>query len=156
MRTGSLRRQLSNVNLYKELGGVSVSFIKGVNNLKPQSVKQTLSGRKGMVSSTYSVGRLTVQAMDRVSTDMLANALNGGNSGKLVPSLFTDKTLAGKLLRRGATGYRPVLEPFLSYYLTRAIPNAVFNRTEKLISDVGGRFKAEYANGTGLGKQFGV
>jgi hypothetical protein len=134
LKTGKLREQLSSESLYKELGPVSVSFVKTGGTVK-NPPKQTLSGRKGRLSATYQVGMLSVKVMERVTLDMLGNALNGGNNGKLVPSLFHDKKLAGKLLRRGETGYRPVLEPFLSYYLTRAIPNAVFNRTEKLISD---------------------
>jgi len=133
LRTGELRKQLSNEALYKQLGPVIVTFTKTDGEVKGEA-KQTASGRKGNVSSTYSVGRLDVQVMGRVTLDMLGNALHGGNSGKLIPSLFSDKSIANKLLHRGATGYRPVLEPFLSYYLTRAIPNAVFNRTEKLIS----------------------
>lgn len=153
LRTGDLRRQLSNENLYKELGPIRVSFVKTTEPLTGK-IKQTSSGRKGNLSATYSVGRLEVAVMERVTLDMLANALNGGNNGKLVPSLFKDKKLAGKLLRRGQTGYRPVLEPFLSYYLTRAIPNAVFNRTEKLISNTSAaRAKRDGGVKTSLGGQ---
>ena len=133
LKTGTLRRQLSSQATYQQLGPIRVSFVKGVNNLK--DAKQTISGRKGNLSANYSVGTLNVSVMERLTLDMLGNALNGGNRGKLIPSLFSDKKLAGKLLRRGKEGYRPVLEPFLSYYLTRAIPNAVFLRTEKLISN---------------------
>lgn len=155
LRTGKLRRKLRNESLYKELGPVSVTFTRTGNTLSNKA-KQTSSGRKGNVSATYSVGQLNVQALGRVTLDMLANSLNGGNNGKLVPSLFKDEELAGTLLHRGRSGYRPVLEPFLSYYLTRAIPNAVFNRTEKLISDQGSRFTVDRGRGSDAGMGFGM
>lgn len=161
--TGALRKALSKESLYRDLGPVKVTFLKTGNTLT-NKVKQTSSGRKGSVSATYSVGQLNVQAMGRISPDMLPALMdrlgNGVNDAtphgsSFIPSLFTslDKKTRGKLLRFGETGYRPVIEPFIAYYLTRAIPNAVFNRTEKLISDVGSRFTTANGIRNSLGAQ---
>ncbi len=142
--TGELRKALAKESLYKDLGPVKVTFLKTGNTLTGKKVNQTISGRKGSLSATYQVGQLNVQAMGRITPEMLPALMdrlgNGVNDAtphgsSYIPSLFKDKKTRNKLLRFGQAGYRPVVEPFLAYYLTRAIPNAVFNRTEKLISD---------------------
>jgi len=160
--TGELRRELGKKSLYESLGPIKVNFLKTGRTLDSKP-KQTASGRKGMVSKTYSVGQLNVEVMGRITPEMLPALMdrlgNGVNdatphgSSKLIPSLFKDEDTRNKLLKFGADGYRPVVEPFLAYYLTRAIPNLVFKRTEKLISDQGGRFTTSNGrrDSTGMG-----
>lgn len=141
---GELRKALSQEALYQELGPVSVTFTKGGNEPTGGNIKQTTSGRSGKVSATYQIGQVSVAVFGRITPAMLPSIMDtfsGGvgevtpGSGPYLPSLFKDEDVKNKLLHGSADTYRPVIEPFVSYYLTRAIPNAIFNRTEKLISD---------------------
>lgn len=79
------------------------------------------------------MGRVEVSVLGRITRDML------GNPGTVQPSAWNTglfgalpQDVEAKLLNREEL-YRPFLEHFLSYYLTRSIPNAVFRRIEAIM-----------------------
>lgn len=140
--TGALQKALSNENIYlNNFGPVVVTFSK-VKNQQLETPNKTLPGRQGRTSESFTVGRLEVLTFGKVTPDMLPS-LATGNVGDVTPK--GGNTLSnllpndvGKKLSGASSGemgrarqYRPVIEPFLSYYLTRAIPNAIYRRTER-------------------------
>lgn len=108
----------------------------------------TASGRAGRVSAEFQVGRLEVVAFGKITPKMLPSLNNmksndavmgqskpqGNIEGLagLLPEGDTRMKLVGRQEKR-----RYTLEPFVSYYLTRAIPNAVWRRTEQLVGQSG-------------------
>jgi hypothetical protein len=108
----------------------------------------THAGRAGRISAEYQVGKLEVIALGKITARMLPGlgeknmnpykAKPGGNIDGLAGMLADDgpggtrnKLLGKQALRRYA------LEPFASFFLTRAIPNAIWRRTELLIAGTG-------------------
>lgn len=132
--TGQLRKQLREPNTYTNAyGPVRVSFKKtSISQPTPgQSVTRMSSGVAGAADRRVVLGNLKVSVLGRITEDMLANP------GERQPSpwmtgLFgsLNDDLEKKLLNR-EDAYRPFLEVFLSFYLTRAVPNAVFRRIEE-------------------------
>ena len=140
--TGDLHTALSNANIYlNNFGPVVVTF----QRTKDQSVKnpvKTLPGRQGRTSESFTVGRLEVLTFGKITPDMLPSLASGNvadvtpERGGALANLLPEEV--GRKLKGRSSGefgrakeYRPVLEPFLSYYLTRAIPNAIYRRTER-------------------------
>jgi hypothetical protein len=111
-------------------------------------VNVTRSGQRGTVSADYEVGRLEVSVFGKITPRMLP-ALNGKTmnpklaepaDGPGIAQLFPNGETKTKLLTtRQGERYRYALEPFVSWYLTRAIPNAVWRRTESLVMTGAGR-----------------
>lgn len=108
----------------------------------------THGGRAGRISAEYQVGRLEVATFGRITRQMLPAlgqknmnpyyAKPAGNIDGLAGLLPDDGEggVRNKLLGRQAQR-RYALEPFASFFLTRAIPNAVWRRTETLIASSG-------------------
>lgn len=95
-----------------------------------------LFGESGV--GKFSVARIEVRALGRVTPAMLP-ALVSGKADAPIPAdgrktgllnLVTayDRSLAHGLGSGQQVPYRPTLEPFLAFALTRSIPSAVFNR----------------------------
>lgn len=114
----------------------------------------THAGRAGRISAEFQVGRLEVIAFGNITPRMLpalshpkmdpAYAAPNDNSDGMV-GLFPDDGPGGvrnKLLGRQAQ-HRYAIEPFVSFFLTRAIPNAIWRRTERLIASSGIRMAGE-------------
>lgn len=112
-------------------------------------VNVTRSGRGGFFSE-YEVGRLEVSVFGRITpamlpslADMASNSImrkskpSGAGISALLPANQKDRIRQKLLHRRGQQRY--ALEPFVSFYLTRAIPNAIWRRTESLVSSTAGR-----------------
>jgi len=105
----------------------------------------TQGGRAGRISAEYQVGKLEVIAFGNITPQMLpalnhpkmdpAYAQPAGNIEGLA-SLFPSGEVRMKLVGRQAQR-RYAIEPFVSFFLTRAIPNAVWRRTEQLITSSG-------------------
>lgn len=131
--SGQLKKELRDPSTYyKAYGPVRVSFKKqSISQPKPgQSATRMSSGVVGRADRRIILGEVRVSVLGRITEDMLANP------GERQPSpwktgLFgsLNSDLEAKLLNR-EDAYRPFLEVFLSFYLTRAIPNAVFRRLE--------------------------
>jgi hypothetical protein len=91
------------------------------------------SGVPGRPTTKIGVGTVRVSVLSRISEDMLSDpgtrqpsAWNTGLFG------YLQEDMERKLLNPSGF-YRPFLEHFLSFYLTRAIPNAVFRRLEEAV-----------------------
>lgn len=142
-------------NQDKAKGGMAKSWIMSAGGgLEGQSSSSNLQqavthgGRAGRISAEYQVGKLEVIAFGRITPSMLpalrhpkmdpAYAEPAGNIDGLAGMLQNDgpggtrNKLLGKQARR-----RYALEPFVSFFLTRAIPNAIWRRTERLIASSG-------------------
>lgn len=137
--SGKLHGKLRKTDFYyQNFGPVSVQFVRN-KDAESRGKDVTATGR-GRLSAVAHVGTIIVSALGRISPDMLPALATGdpknafAGSGSLLPSLISDSEIRNRLT--GRNSYRPVLEPFLAYYLTRAIPNAVYKQTERLV-DVG-------------------
>lgn len=121
-------------------------------------------GGRGRISSEFQVGTLHVDLFGKITPAMLPGLANMDPQkadpypGDGLAGLFPEGETQMKLLWKGAgkgkatKHHRYAIEPFVSFYLMRAIPNAVWRRTEALVlSSVTGA-----GNATGLGNQFGA
>lgn len=150
-RDGDLAKYLSKRDTYTQsFGPVRVYFTKARNQERafgrlgsnPRETAAVVGRSPGGARNTltFDVGTVRVVALGKITPDDLpslrtenpADAKPGSNSG--LADYLRDPVQAAKL-KQGAhmTGNRRfVLEPFLSFYLTRAIPNAVWHRIEQM------------------------
>lgn len=132
--TGVLRKQLRDPSTYTNAyGPVRVSFKKTTIS-KPtpgQTVTKMSTGVVGSSDRRVVLGELKVSVLGRITEDML-NDPSAKQPSPWKTGLFgaLDSDLEKKLLNR-EDAYRPFLEVFLSFYLTRSVPNAVFRRLEE-------------------------
>ena len=111
-------------------------------------VNVTAAGGRGRISSEYTVGTLHVDVFGKITPAMLpglahprwAPSQADPMPGEGVVGLFPNDGPGGirnKLLgTRKGRHYRYAVEPFVSFYLMRAIPNAVWRRTESVVSRI--------------------
>lgn len=84
------------------------------------------------------VASIYVTALGKIDLNMLnAYRNDNDNDGLMRVVAETDRALAVRLAGRGP--YRPTLEPFLDFFLTRALPHAVNERIKK--GDFGSTFR---------------
>ena len=128
--TGRLQEQLGKVGTYRSAyGPISITF-------KPTSLRNTsgavssLGRASGGQSTNIMIGRLEVKPLRRLSLGDLPGI---GQKASYNPSLMNPLAASVRNKLVGKT-YRPVIEPFLSYYMGRKIPNAVYHRLEKSLS----------------------
>lgn len=84
------------------------------------------------------VGTIQIFALTEITPQMLPALASGnlnspvstqGNDSLMAKVRAKDREMAFRLDRRSTQGtYRPTLEPFLAYYLTRSVPAAIANR----------------------------
>lgn len=126
--TGQLQRQLRSVGTYRNAyGPVSIKFTPTAMETVPGGVSN-LGRSAGGQSTRIMIGRLEVSALRRLRLgDLPGIGQQAQYNERLLSPLATSvrRKLAGKKDK-----YRPVIEPFLTYYLTRRIPNAVYRRLE--------------------------
>lgn len=138
--TGDLRQQLMNPQMYiGAYGPIRVSWIPNriasqraeINALRYSSLARGV-GR----SYKISVGELHMTILGRITRQMLNEpgqpAYDSRFSG-LLDSL--PESVEKKLANRGDP-YRSVIEPFLTFYLNRQIPNRIWLQIEKSIRRV--------------------
>lgn len=135
--TNQLRQQLRNASTYtSSFGPVRVKFQANEIPAGSQSVRRisTLATPRGRPSGRISVGEIQVSVLGRITDSMLADP-NGHSYDSRFTGLFDmlPDDIAYKL--GGPPDHRPVIEPFLSFYLTRQIPNAVFKAIEDSTRD---------------------
>lgn len=112
----------------------------GYSNFMPTGVTNT-SG----ASIRVSVATVTVTAFGRITPAMLPALTAGGAIDQFTPD-GRDSGLIGLLPssiayrlggNRAHVPYRPTLEPFLGFFLTRSLPNAVMRRLQEgLTADI--------------------
>lgn len=105
-------------------------------------VNVTAPGKRGKISADVTVGTLEVDTFGKITPSMLP-ALNGKTmnpalaepaTGVGLMKLWPDGETKDKLTKTpDGKRYRAAVEPFVSFFLTRAIPNSVWRRTESLI-----------------------
>lgn len=128
LNSGKMQDQLGKVGTYKNAyGPMSIRFIP--TNMGRGALSNL--GRSGGGQSTnIQIGRLEVTPLRRLRLSDLPGL---GQPATYSPGLLSGFStgLQRKLTGHpNTTGYRPILEPFLTYYLTRKIPNAVYRRLE--------------------------
>lgn len=130
--TGRLQDQLGKVGTYRSAyGPISIRF-RPTNVNASSGAISTLGRSSGGQSTNIILGTLEVKPLRRLRLGDLPGigekaSYNAGLLSPLADSI--ERKLTG---RKGK--YRPVIEPFLTYYMGRKIPNAVYRRLEKTLS----------------------
>jgi hypothetical protein len=116
-------------------GPISVQF-RRARKLQPTDAVGgiAIKGKKMRVQ----IGTIYVRALGKITPAMLPGFTSGtirasasGNPGLMGVIAETDPRLAYRLGTMRNNVYRPTLEPFLGYYLTKSLPWAVQRRIEK-------------------------
>ena len=144
-KDGALKRYLAEPRTYTEaFGPVRVIFDRPKNQARARerlgaNPRITASGLTGPIVSEYEVGKLRVIALGNITpadlpsliTENPKDAKPSGNRN--LASFLRDEDARDRLQRPAWENkqQRHVLEPFISFYLTRAIPNAVWRRIEQ-------------------------
>jgi hypothetical protein len=137
LNSGQLRDALRNPSLYtSSYGPVSVKWIPHKKGNDPFTARYSTFARgRGRAITSLQVGRIELSILGRITTSMLAPpdqmAHNSARSG-LFASMPED--IENKLL--GRWGPRVLVEPFLTYYINRQIPNRIFREIEKSLKSV--------------------
>lgn len=129
---GQLQSELSQLGTYRQAyGPMGVKFT-------PQNIAEptivNLGRSRGRPSKFIVTGRLEVTVFSKLGISDLPRINEKAKYSKRRLSGFTDG------IQRKLTGpnpskkYRPIIEPFLTYYMNRKIPNAVFRKVEQAIS----------------------
>lgn len=153
---GTLRAGLTPDLLLGAYGPIRVSVIRDVKAEGEYSVrmnKQTassfsrLDARASGDTLRMNVATVRIYAMEKITPSMLPALVNGDPAAmnsddisrgrRLLEPLASSSALGSRLaLRLGRPSYRsgryrPTLDPFLAWYLTRSIPNALALRIEE-------------------------
>lgn len=132
--TGLMFRSMRADTLEVIFGGISVTFHKAKD--QKQQVQATLD--RGGKKMRLLLGTVYVKALGRLTPSMLPALATGQISSPSHPSssyldliASYDEGLAYRMgvMRNGI--YRPTLEPFLGFFLTRSLPHAVNERIKK-------------------------
>lgn len=126
--TGSLQKSLGKASTYvNSYGPLKVAFKPAA--FSKNSIISSLGRSSGGQSPTaISIGRVEITPLRSLRLNDLPGIGQQASYserllGRLPPSI--KKKLAGRREK-----YRPVIEPFLTYYLNRKIPNAVYLKLE--------------------------
>src|SRR3990167_10175180 len=155
--TGSLGATLSEARVYEQVyGPIKVSLVRNSGNnlskasrgadIRPgpwgKSLVETPRLRgKGVREVRVAIGSLRVSAFGRITPGMLKaratlNPVDFKNSDLISPFIGVGGRggdAFDKLAGQSTRPHRYVIEPFVSWFLTRAVPNAVQKRLERTI-----------------------
>lgn len=116
-------------------GPISVRFFRNRNPSATASNTMTMSKERKM---KVQIGSLRVRALGRITPAMLPGFTSGtvranasGNPALMGLIGAYDRDLAYRMGTMKNGIYRPTLEPFLGFFLTRALPHAVTQRIKK-------------------------
>jgi hypothetical protein len=135
--TGELKQTLKNASTYTQAyGPIKVDYKKapkGADIPKTVAISRIGPGQGGRRSTVVVFGNVSISVLGTIT----ANQLNDPSRRQPSPwstGLFEslDARTEAKLLNR-EEAYRPFLEQFLAFYLTRSIPNAVFRKIEDVM-----------------------
>jgi hypothetical protein len=117
-------------------GPISVRFFRA-RQLTPQDAMAGINaGRQKRMK--VQIGSIHVRALGRITPQMLPGYTSGtirastqGNASLIGLISAYDRELGYRMgvMRNGV--YRPTIEPFLGFFLTRALPHAVMTRLSK-------------------------
>lgn len=137
--TGALGRTLKDPGTYlAAYGPVRVKYTpapKGTLSPTAIGISNIGTGLPGRRTTRITFGKVEVSVLGRITSDML------NDPGRAQPSPWSTGLFGSlpeeveKKLLNNEESYRPFLEHFLSYYLTRSIPNAVFRRLERVMAN---------------------
>lgn len=131
--TGELKGQIRKPSLYtSSFGPIRVKFEAAQIPSGSTSVARVsqLVSTRGRPSGHISVGKVQVSVLGRITQGMLADP-NARSYDSRYTGLFDMLPEDVGLKLGGRTAFRSVIEPFLSFYLTRQIPNTVFRTLEE-------------------------
>jgi hypothetical protein len=154
-RTGELEDYLGNLGSDEyeaAFGPVTVLFTR-LPSAATEGARLTNTSAKGQVSSkTVAVGRLEVLVFNRITPAMMPGLATMDYRSNPQPGVGAAQLLSGDQAVKLQAGKqsRPAIDPFVSFYLTRAIPNAVWRRTERVVKD-----SARRTSFSGKGSDFG-
>lgn len=155
--SGRLSAAMTSDNWISAFGPISVQFRRSSNpagssrqfGAGPAQAKEGFNPARVRVQ----VGTLRVQALTNITPSMLPG-LASGNPRTPIPTTPNDglmllvqsgmgDDIAYRLGRTSSSGqYRPTLEPFLTFFLTRSVPSAIARRLE-----IGGLARARGSGG---------
>lgn len=157
---GNFRTQMNKASVWeKSFGPISVKVhrTKGnVEHINPETLYKDAGGHFSVARvSVFALGKITPAMLPELATGKSAyHDYSGGRAAGLVDLVDAGdaKLKIGNWGRNRMGAYRPTLEPFLGFVLTRAIPAAVARRiipkgTENHISG-GRRGILEYPGGS--------
>lgn len=126
--TGQLQGKMAKLSTYHTAYGPMKLTFKPASFSKDTVVSGLGRSSGGQSNTAIAVGKVEVTPLRRIDL--------GDLPGIGQPAVYSEK-LMGRLpmsVRKKLSGrkgkYRPVIEPFLTYYLNRKIPNAVFLKLE--------------------------
>jgi hypothetical protein len=129
--TGQLQSELKNTAAYHQAyGPMGVKFIPARGT---QPTLSSLGRSRGRLSNFIVTGRLEVTVFRRLGLNDLPKIGEQATYSKKRLSGFADsieKKLTGPDPKKA---YRPIVEPFLTYYMNRRIPNAIFRKVEQSV-----------------------
>jgi len=128
--TGRLQDQLGKVSTYRSAyGPISITFKPNGNTRG--GMASSLGRSAGGQSNKIMLGTLNVKPLRRLRMGDLPGI---GQKAEYNRNLLAP--LADSIERKltGRKKYRPVIESFLSYYMGRKIPNAVYRKLEKSLT----------------------
>ena len=129
LNTGRLQDTMGRVGTYKNAyGPMSIRFIP---KTMPRAGGLSNLGRSsGGQSTNIQIGRLEVTPLRRIRLSDLPGIGQPASYNPYLLSGFSSSIQKKLTGHPESVGYRPIIEPFLTYYLTRRIPNAVYRRLE--------------------------
>lgn len=126
--TGELKKRLGSVGTYRSAyGPISITF-KPTNISASGGAVSSLGRSRGGQSTNIILGKLEVKPLRRLRLGDLPGIGEPATYKAALMSPLADSVERKLTGRKGK--YRPVIEPFLSFYMGRKIPNAVYRRLE--------------------------
>lgn len=126
---GNLKRDLAKSGVYKQAyGPMSVNFRPRKTN-KPNPLQ--IARSVGRPSNTIITGDLEFKVFSKLKPSDLPGIGEKASFSEERLSGFADNIQSK--LTGNKDRYRPVLEPFLTYYINRKIPNAIFRKLEQVV-----------------------
>jgi hypothetical protein len=138
LNTGELRSAVQRPELWTgAYGPIRVAWV-------PKDIQHSFSeGRAVRFSNfvrgvgrtrTVTTGEIHIKVLGRITKDMLNDPGQPSYDSRFTGLLESlPESIERKLSGRTDKHYRPVIEPFLTYYLNRQIPNRVWSTLEKSI-----------------------
>lgn len=126
--TGQLAKSLSKPSTYYNSYGPLKIVFKPAPFTKASVISSLGRSSGGQSPTAISIGRVEITPLRGIRlSDLPGIGQQAAYSERLMDRL--PKTIRVKLSGR-QDKYRPVIEPFMSYYLNRRIPNAVYRKLE--------------------------
>lgn len=115
-------------------GKITPQMMPGLSSFDPNSNPLPHPGVATLLPKTKQRAKLLKKSFDRETITrkkfIFGEQSGTKRNGKPQFRYYTQKTTQTKT---GMAQHRPAIDPFVSFYMTRAIPNAIWRRTERII-----------------------